>query len=170
MKKISQFLFSLCFGFSMLANAQVQEVPDQLIKRLSTEIIDAAKTDKEIQAGNRQRINDLVEHKVLPHVNFDRMTSLAVGKNWRAATPEQQKQLINEFRTLLIHTYSGAITQIRDQKVEFKPFRAQLQRLTTSLDDHAFNFDFGIVWRGAEGFELNFLIANLCNGTRISMD
>lgn len=124
MKKISQFLVGLCFSFSLFANAQVQEAPDQLVKRLSTEIIDAAKTDKEIQAGNRQRINDLVENKVLPHINFERMTSLAVSKSWRSATPEQQKQLITEFRTLLIHTYSGAITQIRDQKVEFKPFRA----------------------------------------------
>lgn len=124
MKKISQFLVSLCLSFSMLASAQVQEAPDQLVKRLSTEIIDAAKTDKDIQSGNRQRINDLVENKVLPHINFERMTSLAVSKSWRAATPEQKKQLITEFRTLLIHTYSGAITQIRDQKVEFKPFRA----------------------------------------------
>ncbi|MFA9275883.1 MAG: phospholipid-binding protein MlaC [Candidatus Aquirickettsiella gammari] len=123
MKKISQILVSLCLGFSLMAGAQAQETPDVLIKRLSTEIIDAAKNDKDIQAGNRQRINDLVENKVLPYINFERMTSLAVSKSWRAATPEQQKQLITEFRTLLIHTYSGAITQIRDQRVEFKPFR-----------------------------------------------
>lgn len=123
MKKISQILVGLCLGFSLLAGAQAQEAPDILIKRLSTEIIDAAKNDKDIQAGNRQRINDLVENKVLPYINFERMTSLAVSKNWRVATPEQQKQLITEFRTLLIHTYSGAITQIRDQRVEFKPFR-----------------------------------------------
>lgn len=106
-----------------MTSAQAQEAPDVLIKRLSTEIIDAAKNDKDIQAGNRQRINDLVENKVLPYINFERMTSLAVSKSWRSATPEQQKQLITEFRTLLIHTYSGAITQIRDQRVEFKPFR-----------------------------------------------
>lgn len=123
MKKISQILVSLCLGFSLMTGAQAQETPDVLIKRLSTEIIDAAKNDKDIQAGNRQRINDLVENKVLPYINFERMTSLAVSKSWRAATPEQQKQLITEFRTLLIHTYSGAITQIRDQRVEFKPFR-----------------------------------------------
>lgn len=123
MKKISQILVSLCLSFGLLASAQAQEAPDVLVKRLSTEIIDAAKSDKEIQAGNRQRINDLVENKVLPYINFERMTSLAVSKSWRAATPEQQKQLIAEFRTLLIHTYSGAITQIRDQRVEFKPFR-----------------------------------------------
>ncbi|MBR7800811.1 MlaC/ttg2D family ABC transporter substrate-binding protein [Undibacterium fentianense] len=124
MKKFSQIFVSLIAGLSFFAAAQAQEAPDQLVKRLSTEIIDAAKTDKDIQAGNRQRINDLVETKVLPHINFERMTSLAVSKNWRTATPEQQKQLVNEFRTLLIHTYSGAITQIRDQRVEFKPFRS----------------------------------------------
>ncbi|WP_395007907.1 phospholipid-binding protein MlaC [Undibacterium sp.] len=124
MKKISQFLVGLCLGVSLLSGAHAQEAPDVLIKRLSTEIIDAAKTDKDIQSGNRQRINDLVEAKVLPHINFERMTSLAVSKSWRGATPEQQKQLVTEFRTLLIHTYSGAITQIRDQRVEFKPFRS----------------------------------------------
>ncbi|MBI3712729.1 MAG: ABC transporter substrate-binding protein [Burkholderiales bacterium] len=128
MKKLSRLIVSLCLsvGLACASNAfaQANEAPDQLIKRLSTEIIDSAKTDKEIQAGNRQRINDMVEVKVLPFINFDRMTSLAVGKNWRAATPEQQKQLVAEFRTLLVHTYSGAISQIKDQKVEFKPFRA----------------------------------------------
>jgi phospholipid transport system substrate-binding protein len=160
MKKISQFLLSLCLGFSMLANAQVQETPDQLIKRLSTEIIDAAKTDKEIQAGNRQRINDLVEHKVLPHVNFDRMTSLAVGKNWRAATPEQQKQLINEFRTLLIHTYSGAITQIRDQKVEFKPFRA-------APDDTEVEVKSMVIQTRGEPLQLSYRLEKTANGWKI---
>ena len=128
MKKLSQLIVSLClsvgFAFAPNAFAQANEAPDQLIKRLSTEIIDSAKTDKEIQAGNRKRIDDMVEVKVLPFINFDRMTSLAVGKNWRTATPEQQKQLVAEFRTLLVHTYSGAISQIKDQKVEFKPMRA----------------------------------------------
>lgn len=124
MKKMSKFLIGLCMSMGLILSVQAQEAPDALVKRLSTEIIDAAKTDKDIQSGNRQRINELVETKVLPHINFERMTSLAVSKNWRTATPEQQKQLVNEFRTLLIHTYSGAITQIRDQRVEFKPFRS----------------------------------------------
>ena len=124
MKKMSKFLIGLCMSMGLILSVQAQEAPDALVKRLSAEIIDAAKTDKDIQSGNRQRINELVETKVLPHINFERMTSLAVSKNWRTATPEQQKQLVNEFRTLLIHTYSGAITQIRDQRVEFKPFRS----------------------------------------------
>ena len=123
MKKISQFLVGLCLGFSLLANAQVQEAPDQLVKRLSTEIIEAAKTDKDIQAGNRQRINDLVEAKVLPHINFERMTSLAVSKSWRGATPEQQKRLQDEFKLLLIRTYAGAVKEIKDQTVNVRPLK-----------------------------------------------
>jgi len=105
--------------------AQTQEAPDALIKRISHEVVDAAKADKDIQAGNTKKVLDLVEAKVLPHVNFQRMTQLAAGRFWRDATPEQQKQLTAEFRALLVYTYSGAISQIKDQKLEFKPFRAE---------------------------------------------
>jgi phospholipid transport system substrate-binding protein len=106
------------------APAVTNEAPDVLVKRISQEVLDAAKTDKEIQSGNQKRIVELVETKILPHVNFQRMTSLAAGRFWRDATPEQQKQLTNEFRTLLVFTYSGALSQVKDQKVEFKPLRA----------------------------------------------
>jgi phospholipid transport system substrate-binding protein len=99
------------------------EAPDVLIKRLSQEILDLAKTDKQIQEGNQQRIMEVVQAKVIPHVDFQRMTALATGRFWRDATPEQQAALINEFRTLLVYTYSGAITQVRNQKLEFKPMR-----------------------------------------------
>ena len=101
-----------------------EEGADALVKRISQEIIAIAKTDKSIQAGDRNKVEAIVEEKILPHVDFARMTSLAVGRNWRDASADQQKQLITEFRTLLIHTYSGAISQIKDQNVEFKPFRA----------------------------------------------
>lgn len=125
MKKLNQVLALclLCVGFVMPATA-AEEAPDALVKRLSQEIIDLAKTDKDIQAGNQKRILDLVETKVLPFINFGRMTSLAAGRHWRDATPEQQKQLTNEFRTLLVYTYANTISQIKDQKVEFKPLRA----------------------------------------------
>jgi phospholipid transport system substrate-binding protein len=101
-----------------------QEAPDVLIKRVSQEILDLAKTDKQIQAGNQQRIIEVVQNKVIPHVNFQRMTALAAGRFWREATPEQQAALTTEFRTLLIYTYSGAIAQVRNQVLEFKPMRA----------------------------------------------
>lgn len=100
-----------------------QEAPDALVKRISQEVVDTARNDKDIQAGNQQRVLELVEQKIIPHVDFQRMTSLAAGRYWREATPEQQKQLTAEFRSLLVHTYSGAISQVRDQKLVFKPMR-----------------------------------------------
>lgn len=121
-------IFTLLLAFSLVhlaapALAQ-QEGADALIKRISQEVMDTAKTDKDIQAGNQKKVLDLVEAKILPHVNFQRMTSLAAGRFWREATPEQQQQLTNEFRSLLVYTYSGAISQIKDQQLEFRPFRA----------------------------------------------
>ncbi|MFJ9532310.1 phospholipid-binding protein MlaC [Herbaspirillum sp. NPDC101396] len=111
---------ALTFAFA----ASAQEAPDALVKRISDDVINTAKSDKEIQAGNINRIVALVEEKILPYVDSERMTSLAAGRYWRQATPEQQKQLITEFRSLLIYTYSGALSQIRDQKIEYKPLRA----------------------------------------------
>lgn len=98
--------------------------PDQLIKQVSTEVIDTVKADKAIQGGDVSRIIALVDAKVMPHVNFQRMTAAAVGRNWRAATPEQQQKLQNEFKVLLVRTYSGALSQVKDQTVQLKPFRA----------------------------------------------
>lgn len=167
MKSLTQFLKSagLCLlvaatvGFTSTASA-ADEAPDQLVKRLSTEILDAAKTDKEIQNGNRNRINDLVENKVLPFIDFNRMTALAVGKSWRDSTPDQQKQLINEFRTLLIHTYSGAITQIRDQRVEFKPLRA-------SPEDTEVEVKSLVIQSRGEPLQLNYRLEKTASGWKI---
>jgi len=121
-------LFAVVFAFYTLTlagfAAAQQEAPDALVKRISQEVVDIAKSDKEIQAGNQKRILELVEAKILPYVDFQRMTAIAAGRFWREATPEQQKQLTNEFRSLLVYTYSGAIAQVRDQKLEFKPMRA----------------------------------------------
>ena len=110
------------FGFT--GAAQAQEAPDALVKRISQEVLDIAKNDREIQGGNQKKVLELVEAKILPHVDFQKMTSLAAGRFWREATPEQQQQLTNEFRSLLVYTYSGAISQIKDQQLEFRPFRA----------------------------------------------
>jgi phospholipid transport system substrate-binding protein len=100
------------------------EAPDALVKRIATEVIDSVKADKDIQAGNRNKIIDLVNAKILPYVDSQKMTQLAAGRYWRQATPEQQKALSDEFRSLLVYTYSGALSQIRNETVEFKPFRA----------------------------------------------
>jgi phospholipid transport system substrate-binding protein len=100
------------------------EAPDVLVKRISQDVIETAKADKGIQAGDTKKVMDLVETKILPYVDFQRMTALAAGRFWRDATPEQQKALSEQFRTLLIFTYSGALSQIKNETVEFKPMRS----------------------------------------------
>jgi len=100
-----------------------QEAPDALVKRTSGEVLQIVRTDPKVQAGDQQRIREVIETKLLPHFDFDRMTALAMGRNWNKATPEQQKQLIEQFRTLLVRTYSGALSQYKDQTIDFKPMR-----------------------------------------------
>ena len=104
--------------------AATAEAPDVLVKRVSTDVIDSVKADKDIQAGNSKKIMDLVNSKILPYVDSDKMTAQAAGRYWRQATPDQQKQLAQEFRTLLVYTYAGALSQIKNETIEFKPFRA----------------------------------------------
>ena len=99
------------------------QAPDALIKQVSTDVLESLKTDKSIKAGDLQKIIALVDAKVMPHVNFQRMTSSAVGRYWRQATPEQQKRLQDEFKILLVRTYSGALAQVKDQTVQLKPMR-----------------------------------------------
>ncbi|AMO23791.1 ABC transporter substrate-binding protein [Ramlibacter solisilvae] len=99
------------------------ESPDAMIKRLSDEVLDAIKADKAIQGGDTSRILSLVDGKIMPNVDFQRMTAAAVGPAWRQATPEQKKKLQDEFKVLLVRTYSGALSQVRDQTVSVKPQR-----------------------------------------------
>ncbi len=101
------------------------EAPDALIKRLSSDVLASVKADPAIQAGDVNRIVALVDSKILPSVNFTRMTSSAVGRFWRQATPAQQKQLQDEFKILLVRTYSGALGEVKDQTVTFKPMRSK---------------------------------------------
>jgi phospholipid transport system substrate-binding protein len=116
----------LLFGAGLLALPALaaDEAADVLIKRLSTEVLDTIRADKSIQAGDVGRIVALVDTKIMPNVNFQRMTASAVGPAWRQATPEQQKRLLDEFKTLLVRTYAGALTQIVDQTIVVKPLRA----------------------------------------------
>ncbi len=107
-----------------VGTAQAQTVPEDLIRRVSTEVLDSVKADKAIQGGDVSGVLKLVDEKVMPHVNFQRMTASAVGRFWRQATPEQQKRLQDEFKVLLVRTYSGALAQVKDQTVQLKPLRA----------------------------------------------
>ena len=105
---------------------QAQETqPDVLVKSVTNDVLAIVRQDKEIQSGNTQRAIGLVEQKVLPHFDFAHMTRLAVGRDWRQATSAQQKQLTDEFRTLLVRTYSNALTSYKNQSIIFKPLRLQ---------------------------------------------
>ncbi len=109
-------------GLAPLAHA-AEETPDVMIKRLSDDVLGAIRQDKAIQAGDTSRVIALVDSKIMPNVNFQRMTAAAVGPAWRQATPEQQKRLQEEFKVLLVRTYSGALAQVDDQTISIKPQR-----------------------------------------------
>ncbi|WP_219212701.1 MlaC/ttg2D family ABC transporter substrate-binding protein [Variovorax boronicumulans] len=115
-------LFSAAVAFVSPARA-ADETPDALVKRISTDVLETIKSDKSIKSGDVNKIMVLVDSKIMPNVNFQRMTASAVGPAWRTATPEQQKRLQDEFKTLLVRTYAGALDQVSDQTVSVRPFR-----------------------------------------------
>lgn len=119
---LSGSLVAALLAAAPLARA-ADEAPDALIKRLSTDVLDAIKADKTLQNGEVSKIVALVDNKVMPNVNFRRMTASATGPGWRKATPEQQKRLQEEFKTLLVRTYAGALAQVSDHTVVVKPLR-----------------------------------------------
>ena len=157
--KFSSVLFTVLFVCAGSVGAQ-QEAPDALVKRVSGEILELAKTDKQIQAGNQQRIMEVVQAKVIPHVNFQRMTAMAAGRFWREATPEQQAALTAEFRSLLIYTYSGAISQVRNQVLEFKPMRA-------GADDDEVEVRSVVIQPRGEPIQLNYRLEKTASGWKI---
>jgi phospholipid transport system substrate-binding protein len=131
-----KLLMSLAFGACLLsagaATAQAPAAagaaaatPDALVRDLSNEVLAAIKADKALASGDVNRAQKLVDEKILPYVDFQKMTQLAVGRGWRQATPEQRAALTREFRTLLVRTYSGALSQVTDHQVKLRPFRAQ---------------------------------------------
>jgi phospholipid transport system substrate-binding protein len=118
-------LAAMLLTFAALGAHAQAKAPEVLIKEVSTDVLDAVKADKTIQAGDIRKVIALVDQKVLPYVNFQRMTASAVGRYWRQATPEQQKRLQEEFKLLLVRTYSGALSQVSsEQTVELKPMRS----------------------------------------------
>jgi phospholipid transport system substrate-binding protein len=105
--------------------AAATAAPDALVRNLSEEVLDAIRKDPGLQSGDIARLNALVDEKVLPYVNFEKMTRLAVGRGWREATPEQRQALTREFRALLVRTYAGAVSAARDYQIRMQPFRAE---------------------------------------------
>jgi len=123
MSETLSLAFALAWLFAVPAHSQ-EVAPDALVQTISEEVIGEIRRDKALQAGDPSRIAALVEAKIVPHFDFRRITQIAVGPSWRRATPEQQDALTQEFKTLLVRTYSGALASYRDQRIEFKPLRA----------------------------------------------
>ncbi|MGI4848898.1 MAG: MlaC/ttg2D family ABC transporter substrate-binding protein [Janthinobacterium lividum] len=162
MKTIKSLLYAALAvaSLSFATFASAQEAPDAFVKRITQDVMTIAKTDKDIQSGNQQKVLDVVEAKILPNVDFQRMTSLAAGRYWREATPDQQKQLTDQFRTLLVRTYSGAISQIRDQELEFKPTRG-------APTDEEVEVRSQVVQARGEPIQLNYRLEKTSGGWKI---
>ncbi len=158
---LQRFLSVMAAGLLALTSltALAQEGPDQLIRRLSAEMLDAIKTDKEVQSGDVRKIVALVDGKVMPNVNFTRMTASAVGRAWRQATPEQQKRLQDEFKTLLVRTYAGALSQVKDQSVAVKPLRGNPADTEVIVRTE-------VIGRG-DPIQLDYRLEKTANGWRI---
>jgi len=148
----------LCAG-SASAQAVDQSTPDGLIKTVVSDVMASVKSDPEIQKGNIPRIVDLVEKKIVPYTDMRRTTEMAMGPNWKKATPEQQAQLVSEFKSLLIRTYSGALSQLRDQTIQFKPLRA-------APDDKEVVVKTVVIGRG-DPVPLDYRLEKTANGWRV---
>ncbi len=122
-KSLMRFAMIIAVGASLTARA-ADDAPDVLIKNVTSEVIELIKTDKAIQAGDTQHIQEVVESKILKYFDFNKMTGSAVGREWRNATADQKAQLSKEFQTLLVRSYSNALTQYKNQTVDVKPFKA----------------------------------------------
>jgi phospholipid transport system substrate-binding protein len=120
----SAALAAVVLALALPAPAQ-DAAPDQLVKTVTLEVIELITKDKEIQAGNRAKLIQLIDAKVLPHFNFSAMTALAMGQSWNKSNPEQKKRLTEEFRTLLVRTYASALAAYSEQKFDFRPLRAK---------------------------------------------
>ena len=123
--RLAAALLGLTLSLALPLARAADEAPDEMIRRLSVDVLNTIKADKDVQNGDVRKIIAFVDSKVMPNVNFTRMTASAVGRNWRQATPEQQKRLQDEFKSMLVRTYAGALSQVKDQTINVKPLRAQ---------------------------------------------
>lgn len=160
--KFSSLLLTM---FSLLlpvaAGAQTPDLgPDALVKSVTNQVLDIVRKDKDIQSGNHQKAVALVETKVLPHFDFTRMTQLSLGRDWRTATPAQKQALTDEFRTLLVRTYSSALNEYKSQVIEFKPF-------TMKPGDTDVKVRTQIVQSGGRPIPLDYYLEKLPQGWKV---
>ena len=155
-------LFAALFSFiSVGASAQTVDTssPDGMVKTVTQQVIDSIRGDKSIQQGDISHITRLVNEKILPYTDFRRTTQLAMGRNWRAATPQQQDQVVDQFKMLLIRTYSGALAQVRDQQIQWKPFRMNPDDTDTVVRS--------VVMNNGQPIELDYRLYKTPQGWRV---
>lgn len=158
-KIIALWLGVLLACVSLGVRADTPE-PEALIRNTVDEVLAIVKRDKDIQAGNKKKVNELVDAKVLPHFNFTHMTKLAVGKNWRNATPEQKKNLEIEFRNLLVRTYTTAFTTYQDQEVEVKPIKMANDAAEVTIKTFILN-------KGRQPLPVNYDMEKMASGWKV---
>lgn len=129
MKRFLTALSLLCFSMVSMAI----ESPDELVKRTADDVLAVVKSDKDIQAGNQEKIFALAEEKILPNFNFEKVSRLVLGKNWTKATPDQKTAFQNEFKTLLLRTYATALSKYKNQTIEYKPLRMENGATTATV-------------------------------------
>lgn len=156
MKKFLAFVFASFVATSILA----QEAPDVLIRDVTEDVLEIIRKDKDIQSGNAQKAIELVDKKVLPHFNFQHMAALAVGKDWRKASPQQQQLLTAEFKTLLVRTYSNALTSYKNQKIVYKPFK-----MSASETDVLVRTE--VLQPGSKAVQLDYSLEKLESGWKV---
>jgi len=153
-------LLMTAFAAPVVHAADAALAPDALVRHVSDEVLEIVRGDKAIQSGDTRKVLALVDAKVLPHFDFRRMTMLAVGKDWRTATPEQQTRLTAAFRTLLVRTYSNALTQYRDQGIDYKPLRA-------SPGDKQVKVSTEVRQAGAQPINIDYMLAQSPDGWKV---
>ncbi len=158
---MQMFRFVFAVGLVLGAGAALaQEAPDAMVKRVSQDVLATIKSDPKVAAGDQQRIREVVETKLLPNFDFERITALAMGRNWRQASPEQQKQLVDQFRSLLVRTYSGALTQYRNQKMDYKPLRADAGATDVNVKTE-------VIRQGQAPVQIDYGMTKTANGWKV---
>ena len=153
-------LFAVLLTALAPAIAAAQEAPDALVKRVSGEVLTIIKNDKDVQSGNLTKVAQLAEQKVLPNFDFERMTRLAVGKNWRDASDAQKKSLEDEFRALLVRTYSSSLAAYRNQTIDVKP-------LTVPAADKEAVVKTAVLQQGGPAIPINYSMEKTDTGWKV---
>ena len=159
MKSFLKFLLSVSLLLSF-GLAQAEVTPDALVKQTADDVLATLKTDKDVQAGNQKKIYTIAEEKILPNFDFDRVCRMVLGKNWKAATPEQQAGFQKEFRSLLLRTYASALGKYKDQVIEYKPMRAEADTGNVSVKTQ-------IVQPGGQPIAVDYSLVKSANGWKV---